>query len=280
MQTDEVTETEAETEVFPDDITEKTDYVTQTWVAVDLNFETDESYKEKEQLYVVFDAKFTNRETKTSLTIPGFWYGGKTFTVRFAPTEYGIWDFETVCGTDASLDGKTGTVAANAYKGELAIYRRGFVTTNGTKHFVYADGTPFFYLGDTHWNMYDEEYDKGGLSAGRTGAKSHFKYIVDKRVEQGFTVLFVRHFIKRVDRQIRRSVLVKETYRRKNIVFHRPLRIRTDVGADIAAPRGAVFEDIFLFPLRQIALFLRHGGQTVTTVFHRARFPALSAVNT
>ncbi len=188
VQTDEVTETEAETEVFPDDITEKTDYVTQTWVAVDLNFETDESYKEKEQLYVVFDAKFTNRETKTSLTIPGFWYGGKTFTVRFAPTEYGIWDFVTVCGTDASLDGKTGTVAANAYKGELAIYRRGFVTTNGTKHFVYADGTPFFYLGDTHWNMYDEEYDKGGLSAGRTGAKSHFKYIVDKRVEQGFTV--------------------------------------------------------------------------------------------
>ena len=180
--------TDTITETLPDDIAENTDYVTETWVAVDINFETDKEYAEKEQLYVIFDVKFTNRETKAELAIPGFWYGGNTFTVRFAPTEYGIWDYVTICETDASLDGKTGTVAANAYKGDLLIYKHGFVTTNGTKHFVYADGTPFFYLGDTHWNMYTEEYDKGGISAGRTGAKSHFKYIVDKRVEQGFTV--------------------------------------------------------------------------------------------
>ena len=144
--------TDAITERLPDDITENTDYVTETWTAIDINFETDREYAEKEQLYVIFDAIFTNRETKTTLTIPGFWYGGNTFTVRFAPTEYGIWDFETVCETDASLNGKSGTVAANAYKGDLLIYKHGFVTTNGTKHFVYADGTPFFYLGDTHWN--------------------------------------------------------------------------------------------------------------------------------
>ena len=181
-------ETEEMTEKLPDDITEATDYVTQTWIAVDMNFETEYDYKEKEQLYVIFDAKFTNRVTKTTLTLPGFWYGGSTFTVRFAPTEYGVWDFVTSCETDASLDGKTGTVAANAYKGDLAIYKHGFVVVNGSKHFVYADGTPFFYLGDTHWNLLEEEYDKGGIAAGRTGAKSHFKYIVDKRVEQGFTV--------------------------------------------------------------------------------------------
>ncbi len=185
-ETDKVTETV--TEIFPPDITEKTDYTTDTWVAVDIDFETDKAYGDKEQLYVFTDVIFTHRESGKKLVIPAFWRGGATFTVRFAPTEYGVWDYVTSCGTDASLDGKTGTVAANAYKGPLEIYRRGFVKTNGSKHFVYDDGTPFFYLGDTHWSMLTEEYDSAGLGAARTGAKSHFRYIVDKRVEQGFTV--------------------------------------------------------------------------------------------
>ena len=171
-----------------DDITEPTDYVTTTWVAVDIPFKTELAYARATQLYVEFYGDFTNRETGTKLTIPGFWNADDNFVLRFAPTEYGIWDFVTRCETDETLDEKTGTVAANQYKGDLEIYRRGFVTTNGSKHFVYADGTPFFYLGDTHWGMYTEEMDRGGFHAGDTGAESHFKYIVDKRVEQGFTV--------------------------------------------------------------------------------------------
>ena len=173
---------------LPEDISEQTDYVTQTWIATDISFETDHEYETREQLYVEFFADFTNRATGTVLSIPGFWNGDSTFVIRFAPTEYGIWDFRTRCEGDASLDGRTGTVAANPYRGDLDIYKHGFVKTNGTKHFVYADGTPFFYLGDTHWNMYSEEINRGGPHAGDTGAESHFKYIVDKRVEQGFTV--------------------------------------------------------------------------------------------
>ena len=172
-ETDKVTETVTET--FPPDITEKTDHATQTWVAVDIDFETDKTYGEGEQLYVFTDVTFTHRESGKKLTVPAFWYGGKTFTVRFAPTEYGVWDFVTSCGSDASLDGKTGTVAANAYKGPLEIYRRGFVKTNGSKHFVYDDGTPFFYLGDTHWQLGDESYEM-------------VQTICEKRVSQGFTV--------------------------------------------------------------------------------------------
>lgn len=177
----------AQIEELPD-ITEAADFVTKTWVAVDIPFETDQEYEKNTQLYVEFFADFTNRETGTKLSIPGFWDGESTFVVRFAPTEYGIWDFATRCESDGSLNGKTGTVAANQYKGDLEIYKRGFVTTDGSKHFVYADGTPFFYLGDTHWGMYTEEFDRPGPHAGDTGAESHFKYIVDKRVEQGFTV--------------------------------------------------------------------------------------------
>lgn len=161
---------------------------TETWRAVDLPFTSNKSYGEGEQLYLLFDATFTNPATGTSLTVPGFWDGGETFVVRFAPTEPGEWDYRTAAPDDPALDGKTGKVIAKPYSGDLELYRRGFVTTNGAKYFVYADGTPFFYLGDTHWNLYHEEFDSPGPYAGETGAESHFKYIVDKRVEQGFTV--------------------------------------------------------------------------------------------
>lgn len=161
---------------------------TETWIAVDLPFTSNKSYRDGEQLYARFDAVFTNPATGTSLTIPGFWDGGQTFVVRFAPTEAGEWDYVTAAPDDPDLDGKIGKVIAKPYSGDLEIYRRGFVTTNGSKHFVYADGTPFFYLGDTHWSIYREEFDSPGPYAGDTGAESHFKYIVDKRVEQGFTV--------------------------------------------------------------------------------------------
>ena len=165
------------------------DAVTETWVAVDLSFVSEKSYSEGEQLYTDFRAVFRSRETGTSLTLPGFWNGDRTFVLRFAPTEAGIWEYETFCGADSCLDGIKGKVEARPYEGDLEIFRRGFVTTNGSKHFVYADGTPFFYLGDTHWNMYAEEFDSPGPYAGSTGAGSHFKYIVEKRAEQGFTVL-------------------------------------------------------------------------------------------
>lgn len=163
-------------------------YETETWIAVDLSFQSNRHYRLNKQLYARFDAVFTNRSTGTSLRIPGFWNGGREFVVRFAPTEPGEWEFVTYAPNDPDLDGRTGTVKASPYSGDLEIYKRGFVTTNGSKHFVYADGTPFFYLGDTHWNMYEEEFDGAGAYAGDTGAQSHFKYIVDKRVEQGFTV--------------------------------------------------------------------------------------------
>ncbi|MBP5621848.1 MAG: DUF4038 domain-containing protein [Thermoguttaceae bacterium] len=163
-------------------------FETETWIAVDLPFASNKSYGEGEQVYARFDATFTNPATGTSLAIPGFWNGGGTFVARFAPTEAGEWDYTTVAPDDPDLDGKKGKVIAKPYSGDLEIDKRGFVATNGSKNFVYADGTPFFYLGDTHWSLYREELDSPGPYAGNTGAQSHFKYIADKRVEQGFTV--------------------------------------------------------------------------------------------
>jgi len=185
-----VEEIKAIPEIKPD-ITEATDYKTELWVAVEIPFTATANVKSINDAEI--DVTFKNRETGTTLVMPGFWDGGKKWAVRFAPTEYGVWDYSVKESADGSvklgLDGTKGTLAANSYKGDLEIYQRGFVTAKkDTRYFVYADGTPFFYLGDTHWAMIQEEYDSAGKYNCGINTDSHFKYIVDKRVSQKFTV--------------------------------------------------------------------------------------------
>lgn len=137
------------------------------------------------------DMVLTNTTNGTVLNIPGFWDGGNTWRVRFALTSLGLWTYKTVCSNpkDTGLDNQTGAVLATPYTGNLDIYKHGFVTaTAGTRYFTYNDKTPFFYLGDTHWGMASEELDSAGAHAGNLNITSHFKYIVDTRVKQGFTV--------------------------------------------------------------------------------------------
>lgn len=161
----------------------------QTWRVTELTFNSSVDYSATGADEVIMDVKFTNRKTGETISRPAFWDGGNSFIVRFAPTAEGRWDWESICAEDESLDALNGSLKCVAYDGELAVYRKGFVkATPGIKHLTYADGTPFFYLGDTHWGMFTEEYDLPGPHAGNTGAASHFKYIVDRRVEQGFTV--------------------------------------------------------------------------------------------
>lgn len=115
----------------------------------------------------------------TVMVMPGFWDGGNIWKVRFAPTELGIWQYETSCSNteDEGLHGRSGSFECVPYAGDLAIYRRGFIKSEpGTRYLTYADGTPFFYLGDTHWTMPKEPFEE------------MFKTIVNTRVAQGFTV--------------------------------------------------------------------------------------------
>ena len=127
---------------------------------------------------VDLDVTFTGPGGVT-MVMPAFWDGGDTWKVRFAPTAVGQWSWETSCSNtaDAGLHGVGGAFECVAYAGALEIYKRGFIKTQpGVRYFMYADGTPFFYLGDTHWSMPAEPFE--GM----------FKTIVDTRVAQGFTV--------------------------------------------------------------------------------------------
>ncbi len=159
------------------------------WLVTEVDFNTTKEYGSLEQFYVVMDAIFTHTVSNKTYRIPCFWDGENIFKVRFAPTETGLWKYVTECETDASLNGIEGAVECVDYTGDIPLYKHGFVkTVKGTKYFMYDDGTPFFYLGDTHWNMFTEEFNEAGPFAIGIETDSHFKYIVNKRLEQGYTV--------------------------------------------------------------------------------------------
>lgn len=161
----------------------------ETWRMMEMAFTADTDYSSTGADDIRMDVQFVHKKTGETITRPAFWDGGNSFIVRFAPTAAGKWEWTSTCPEDASLAELEGSILCKEYKGFLEVYKRGFVTvTPGKKYFTYADGTPFFYLGDTHWGMLTEEFDSPGHHAGNTGAESHFKYIVDRRVEQGFTV--------------------------------------------------------------------------------------------
>jgi len=160
-------------------------YKVQQWQAVEINLTSSVVYKDPFQ-DVDVTATFTRPGSKP-ITRPAFWDGGSTWKVRFAPPESGLWTM-TTNATDATnygLHHVASTVQCDPYSGNLEIYIHGFLKISGNgRYLTYADGTPFFYLGDTHWILSHERFDKSNAP----GVASQFKYTVDKRVRQGFTV--------------------------------------------------------------------------------------------
>ncbi len=147
----------------------------ETWRAFELIFESEKTYSDPFS-DAVLDLVLTDGNIQ--FTIPGFWDGENIWKVRVTCPTAGRWYYKTVCSDpeNSDLNGKTGTVECAAYSGSLEVYKHGFVTTReGKKYFTYEDGTPFFYLGDTHWGLGDETPDM-------------VHEIAERRINQGFTV--------------------------------------------------------------------------------------------
>jgi hypothetical protein len=86
-------------------------------------------------------------------SVDGFWDGGETWRVRFMPDEKGMWEYRTRSKPAvAGLDGESGVFGCVAAKTTNPLLRHGAVRVakSGT-HLEHADGTPFFWLGDTVW---------------------------------------------------------------------------------------------------------------------------------
>ena len=126
---------------------------------------------------------------------PAFWDGGDRWMVRFAPTAVGDWQWITVCTDEnnTALHGKTGGLSCTRYSGDNPNYRHGFLRVSNTgRYFEYADGAPFFWLGDTHWQMPDTERiddcnhpDHNGSPCPFSG---QFQHLAAMRKNAGFNV--------------------------------------------------------------------------------------------
>ena len=139
-----------------------------------------------------------------SRKVYGFWDGGRTFKVRFVATAPGEWRWKVAAtpADDAGLNGGSGALRAVGWSGpELAANpnRRGFVRASPNGHaLVYADGSPFFLLGDTWlaastWRL---PY-KGAAAAANyvPGPGISFEEAVNWRKRQGFnSISFIAAF--------------------------------------------------------------------------------------
>lgn len=88
------------------------------------------------------------------LRVPGFWAGDNLWKVRFSANEEGEYRYETVSTNrqDQGLHGQRGVVNVGPYGGDNPLERHGRLRVAADKrHFEHADGTPFFWVGDTWW---------------------------------------------------------------------------------------------------------------------------------
>ncbi len=98
---------------------------------------------------VTLDAVFTSPAGK-ELKVPGFWAGGNIWKLRYASSLTGDHHFRTVCSMkdDKGLDGITGKIIIRKYEGDNLLFQHGSIKIAADKrHFIYADGKPFFLAG-------------------------------------------------------------------------------------------------------------------------------------
>ena len=130
---------------------------------------------------VQLDALITDPQS-VEHRVPGFWAGGREWRVRYASGLVGQHSYRTECSEagDAGLHGVTGTIGVVPYTGTDPLYRHGPLrVAEDHRHLAHADGTPFFWLGDTWWM---------GLCH-RLHWPEEFQTLTADRVAKGFTVI-------------------------------------------------------------------------------------------
>jgi len=113
--------------------------------------------------------------------VPTFWRGRNRWTVRFAPPNPGEYAYhlESTDIANPDLNGHEGRITVTAYSGGNVLLKHGMLRVGSDgRHFEQADGTPFFWLGDTWWTGLSDRLSWGG-----------FQKLTADRVAKGFTVV-------------------------------------------------------------------------------------------
>jgi hypothetical protein len=111
--------------------------------------------------------------------VSGYWDGEQAWGARFMPGEEGAWRYRTTSQPAVpGLDGQTGRLECRRARGQGRFLEHGAVRVAASGyHLEHADGTPFFWLGDTVWN--------GPLLS----AKEHWEIYLQDRAEKRFTTV-------------------------------------------------------------------------------------------
>ncbi len=123
------------------------------WGRFEASFESAAAYKNPAQeasLSVVFTPP-----KGAPVRVYGFWDGGQTWRVRFAPNQEGQWSYVTACSdtANAGLQGKAGSFTCVAPTGQSRFQAHGPIKVSDEGFsFQHDDGQPFFFLADTAWN--------------------------------------------------------------------------------------------------------------------------------
>jgi hypothetical protein len=116
-----------------------------------------------------------------SWRVPTFWRGGNSWTVRFAPPTPGeyVYHLESTDTSNPDLNGHEGRVTRAAYQGTNPLLQHGMLRVSANKrYFEHADGTPFYWLGDTWWDGLSDRLSWKG-----------FQRLTADRKGKGFTVV-------------------------------------------------------------------------------------------
>ena len=149
-----------------------------------------------------YDNPYTEVEVWVDLEGPGFekrccgfWDGDDIFKVRVLATAPGLWRWNSGSNqADPGLNGKHGNFTAVAWseaeKNENPC-RRGMIGATANGHaFEYADGTPYFLLGDTWWSVPTFRYRWNNDNKQRPiGPNAGFKDYVRFRRKQKFNCI-------------------------------------------------------------------------------------------
>jgi hypothetical protein len=163
--------------------------VVHVWEKQELTFTAENSYKNAYTDVVIWVDLIGPGFSKR---VYGFWDGGQTFHLRIVATQSGNWTWKSGSNPeDPGLSGKSGSFTAvdwtDAEKLENPL-RHGFLRTSDNQHALnYADGTPFFIIGDTWYSVGTNRFPWYNDDIERPiGPTAGFKDYVRYRKSQGY----------------------------------------------------------------------------------------------
>lgn len=119
---------------------------------VEFRFESAKTYQDPFN-ELTLDVVFTD-PAGAQRRVPAFWAGGQSWKVRYSSRLTGNHRFQTECSdsSNTGLHGVRGELTVTPYTGKNPLLLHGAIqVAQDRHHFAHADGTPFFWLGDTWW---------------------------------------------------------------------------------------------------------------------------------